>query len=78
VRENDMGEDPGDYCAIMRADVDDDESVSILDLTLVAGHFTAGIPPAPVRYNQDIDLLISILDLTKMANVFAQPVTDCA
>jgi hypothetical protein len=77
VRENGMGEDPGAYCAIMRADVDDDESVSILDLTLVAGRFTDAIPPAPARYNQDIDLLISILDLTKMANVFTQPVTDC-
>ena len=61
----------------MRADVDDDESVSILDLTLVAGYFTDAIPPAPARHNQDGDLLISILDLTRMANVFTQPVTDC-
>lgn len=77
-REIGMGENPATYCAIMRADVDDDEGVSILDLTLVAQHFGDGVPPAPERHDQDGDALISILDLTRMANVFTLPVKDCA
>ena len=48
-------ENPFVYCAIMRADVDGDGGVSILDLTKVAQWFTQTIPPAPYRYNQDSD-----------------------
>jgi hypothetical protein len=65
------------YCAIMRADVDGDGGVSILDLTKVAQWFTQTIPPAPYRYNQDSDTAISILDLTKIAQVFTQNVAAC-
>ena len=65
------------YCQIMRADVDGDGAVSILDLTKVAQFFTQSVPPAPERLNQDAQLSISILDLTKMAQVFIQPVTAC-
>ena len=61
----------------MRADVDGDGAVSILDLTKVAQWFTKSIPPAPQRYAQDADNLISILDLTKMAQVFIQNVSAC-
>ncbi len=68
---------PNTYCNIMRADLDNDGAVSILDLTLVAAYFTQSIPPAPERYNQDADTAISILDLTRMANVFTQPVSTC-
>ena len=57
-------------CPIMRADVDGDGAVSILDLTRVAQYFTQSVPPAPARYDQDGDNLISILDLTQMAQVF--------
>ena len=77
AREIELGEDPGTYCRIMRADVDGDGSVSILDLPIVAQYFTQSIPPAPTRYNQDADSAISILDLTKMATVFTQPVATC-
>lgn len=69
--------DPLVYCDIMRADVDGDRSVSILDLTSVAQYFTQSIPPAPERHNQDADSLISILDLTRMAQVFIQNVSAC-
>jgi hypothetical protein len=65
------------YCGIMRADVDGDGAVSVLDLTVVANKFTQTIPPAPDRYRQDADFTISILDLTRMANVFTQNVSAC-
>ncbi len=65
------------YCAVMRADVDYDGQVSILDLAAVAGHFLQTVPPAPARYDQDGDGVISILDLAQMAGVFLQPVTAC-
>ena len=70
-------EDPNLYCTIMRADLDGDRAVSILDLTLAANKFTQTIPPAPDRYRQDADFTISILDLTRMANVFTQNVSAC-
>ncbi len=73
-----LTEDPLTYCSIMRADVDGDGAVSILDITKVALYFTQSIPPAPERYSQDADAAISILDLTRMANVFTQPVSACA
>lgn len=70
-------EDPLMYCNIMRADVDGDGAVSILDLTHVAQYFTQTVPPAPERHKQDGDNKISILDLTRMAQVFTQPVSAC-
>lgn len=70
-------ENPLSYCTIMRADVDADGVVSILDLTRVASKFTQAIPPAPARYAQDADSLITILDLTRMANDFIQNVSAC-
>jgi len=72
-----LAKDPTKYCNIMRADVDGDGAVSILDLTRVAQSFIQSIPPAPERYNQDGDNKISILDLTRMAQVFIKPVTAC-
>ena len=71
------GKDDLAYCQIMRADVDSDGAVSILDLAKVAVYFTQTVPPAPERYKQDKDSQISILDLTRMAQVFTQPVTAC-
>jgi hypothetical protein len=64
-------------CAIQRADVDGDGSVSILDLTKVGLFFGQLSPPAPAAYDQDGDGRISILDLTQMAKVFGQHVTSC-
>lgn len=77
TREGLLGKDPAMYCAIMRADVDGDGVVSILDLSQVAGSYLKTIPPAPERRTQDGDMVISILDLSKMASVFGKPVTLC-
>ena len=65
------------YCPIMRADVDGDGAVSILDLTLVAAHFLESIPPAPERHNQDAGESVSVLDLTRIGNAFLQQVVAC-
>ena len=72
-----MGKNPSIYCVRMRADVDGDGSVSILDLTKDAKYFVPTIPPAPERLNQDNGASISILDLATMATVFIQHVSDC-
>jgi hypothetical protein len=72
-----IGKNPALYCAIMRADVDQDGVVSILDLSTVAKYFGQSVPPAPPLYDQDRDNRISILDLSKMAHVFAQHVSAC-
>jgi hypothetical protein len=65
------------YCKIMRADVDGDGVVSILDLTKVAANFAQAVPPAPARNDQDGDNVISIQDIARQAAVFTQPVTAC-
>ncbi len=72
-----LGKDPFTYCYIMRADVDGDGVVAILDFVRVAQYYTQHVPPAPARYDQDADKVISILDLTKMARVFTLHVTAC-
>jgi hypothetical protein len=77
AQETALGENPASYCAIMRADVDGDGAVSILDLTDVAQYFTEQVPPAPERYKQDADNSISVLDLTDMANYFLENVSAC-
>lgn len=73
-----IGENPAVYCPIMRADVDNDELVSILDLSAVGGKFGQSIPPAPARFDQDGDALISVLDLSAMASQFGKPISLCA
>jgi hypothetical protein len=70
-------ENPAVYCPIIRADVDGDRVVSILDLTKVGLKFAQSVPPAPDRYRQDADAQISILDLTRMAQYFTQNVSAC-
>ena len=77
AQETTLGKNPAVYCSIMRADVDGDHVVSILDLSRVAGSFGQSVPPAPERRNQDGDHTISILDLSKMAAVFTLPVSMC-
>lgn len=69
--------DPLSYCAIMRADVDGDGLVSILDISTSAARFTQSIPPAPERLAQDADALISILDLSRMAAEFTTSIAAC-
>jgi hypothetical protein len=80
-----LSKHPASYCNVMRADVDGDGQVSILDLTKAAKFFgqtftlapTIGVDAGIQRMNQDGDNKISILDLTKMAQVFAQHATAC-
>ncbi len=74
------GEDPLNYCAIMRADVNTDHVVTIGDISQVATYFGHSIPPAgaaPERYNQNGDNKITIGDLGKMALVFGRNVSTC-
>ncbi len=72
-----LSENPASYCAIMRADVDGDGAVSILDLSRDAQKFGQSVPPAGDRLRQDADFVISILDLSKQASVFGKPVSLC-
>lgn len=65
------------YCGIMRADVDGDRAVTILDLSVLAQHFLEPVTPATARHNQDADNAITILDLAAMANLFLQSVIAC-
>ena len=62
----------------MRADVDGDGAVSILDLTLAGQKFAQSVPPAPSATGRTPTRQISILDLTRMATVFTQNVASCA
>jgi hypothetical protein len=82
-----IGKDPLVYCAIMRADVDNDGMVTILDLSKVAMKFhqtfpptdpAAGIDTGIQRLNQDADNVITILDLSRVAQYYHRPVTDCS
>ncbi len=72
-----LGKDPLTYCAIMRADVNADGKVNLLDLGAVAAWFGQSIPPAPARYDQNADRKINLLDLGAMANRFGQTVMAC-
>ena len=72
-----LAEDVLSYCDIMRADVDGDHAVTILDMTVLAVHFIEPVASATERYNQDADNAISILDLTMMANLFLDNVSAC-
>ncbi len=55
-------------------DVDNDGSVSILDLSAIAGHFGAseGAAAYDLTYNLDLDGSISVLDLSKASAVFGR------
>jgi hypothetical protein len=72
-----IGKDPRLYCKIMRADVDGDGVVSILDLSMDAQRYLKPVTHDIERLNQDGDTEISILDLAKMASVYLKPVTAC-
>ncbi len=78
--EDAIGGNSGFYCKTMRADVDDDGTVTILDLSKAAGVFGQPVPPAPARYDQgqfSRDNSINILDLSAMASVYGKPVSQC-
>lgn len=72
-----IGGDSTTFCKIMRADLDDDGVISILDLSKAASVYGQSVPAAPARYDQDSDNVISILDLSKQASVYGKNVTQC-
>ena len=72
-----LGENTLAYCVIMRADIDGDHTVNILDLSQVASSYGQTIPPAASRKAQDADSAICILELSKQASVFTQNVAAC-
>mgnify|MGYP006268127261 CR=1 FL=1 len=47
-----LGKNPTQYCAVMRADVNMDGVVSVVDLSLVGMQFLQTIPPGNPRYDQ--------------------------
>ena len=77
AQETPLAENPLVYCVQMRADVDGDHSITILDLSLIAQSYGQMVPPAPARRSQDADTSITILDLSKVATVFMQSVSVC-
>ena len=75
-----IGKNPGVYCNTMRADVDGDGNVTILDFSRVAVYYTSTVPPAPARYDQGLpprDNRITILDFSAMALRFGQSRDVC-
>jgi hypothetical protein len=75
------GDHPTIYCKMMRADVDEDGMVSILDLSKAAQLFGHTLSAATARYDQGpppFDGSLNILDLSKMASVFGKSVNACA
>jgi hypothetical protein len=72
-----LGFDPNTYCNLMRADIDGDGSISIVDLSAIAGVFGRTIPPIPSRLDQDGDAKIAILDLAAVAGLFGRTIAGC-
>ena len=57
---------------IADADFDQDQAVTILDLSAQAAWFTQTVPPAPAIYDLDHDNAVSILDMTIVASYFGE------
>ncbi|MHB8514872.1 MAG: dockerin type I domain-containing protein [Dehalococcoidia bacterium] len=72
-----LGKDPFNFCRIMRADVNGDGRVDILDLSTMAVHYSELTPPAPIRLDQNADGKINILDLALAASVYREPIALC-
>ncbi len=73
-----LGKSPTTFCKVMRADVNWDGKVNLLDLGAVAAFFGQSVPPAPARYQQaPFDNKVNLLDLGTMASVFGQSVMTC-
>ncbi len=68
------------YCPIMRADVNHDQAVNLLDLAKTALYFGQQILPAFPNYDQGppdyFDYVVNLLDLAKEAQQFGKHVTD--
>lgn len=75
-----LGKAPAIFCKVMRSDVDKDHTVTILDLSLTAGHYqeTTGDPGFDPVVDFDNDGTITILDLSYQASVYFQNINICA
>ncbi len=79
-REIALGKNPLVYCPIMRADVNGDGTVNVLDLATVALFYGEAVPPAPARYLQGpppFSGVINILDLAKIAAQYQNSISAC-
>ncbi len=72
-----LGKNPLAYCAVMRADLNGDGVVNLLDLALLAKYFGQAVPPAPDRYSQNADNELNILDLGRQADWYGRNVNVC-
>ncbi|MHB8684691.1 MAG: dockerin type I domain-containing protein [Dehalococcoidia bacterium] len=72
-----LGKNPLAYCAIMRADVNGDGVVNILDLAAIAAYINQPVTPANARFNQNADLAINIIDIAAAAGRYTQTVASC-
>jgi hypothetical protein len=72
-----LGKTATNYCRIMRADVNMDHVVNLLDLSIVASQYGGSIPPTNERLNQNADARINLLDLSIVAAVFKGNVSAC-
>ncbi len=69
-----MGKDPVTFCPAMRADLNEDAKVNLLDLSMLASTFGEAVPPASLRFDQNADGKINLLDLSRSASVFGQSI----
>ena len=74
-----LGKSPTIFCKVMRADIDKDHTVTILDLSATAAAYmtTTGHPGFRADADFDHDGVITILDLSYQASVYQQNIAVC-
>ncbi len=72
-----LGKDPLTYCATMRADLNGDGTVNIVDLAQLSAFFLETTPPAPARDDQNNDGKLNIIDLTMEGSQFLHTIGTC-
>ncbi len=74
-----LGKTPTVFCKVMRADIDKDHVVSILDLSATASAYLKMLGQPGFRADADFDHdnVISILDLSYQASVYLQNIAVC-
>jgi hypothetical protein len=75
-----LGKSPSTFCKVMKADLDKDHVVTILDLSITATayHLISTDPGFPTNADFDHDGVITILDLSFQAEVYQHDITECA
>jgi hypothetical protein len=72
-----LAKDPLTFCATMRADLNGDGTVYIIDLTQLSSVFLHTIPPAPARDDQNGDGKLNVIDLTAQSSRFLDGIGGC-